>query len=146
YIDDKEAQDIIEDAIKANEAFADTVKKLRCVQEAVWGAARRLAEKPAVPTTLQNLFETAKKTHNVILYGPPGVGKTWLVNHFAIFFLLHHNLSPETAGQYGQAVVNGDVAVCQGLRSLVRAESAAGQAEPAYWWIVANDTEWDRLF
>jgi len=97
---------------------------------------------------LTPLMEIAARTRNILLYGPPGGGKTWLVNHFATSFLLHHNLSPEKADKYWQAVLAEDDATCQSLRAEVRAENEIGQAEPAYWWISANEKiwTWDTLF
>ncbi len=97
---------------------------------------------------LQELQALFAKTHNLILYGPPGCGKTWLVNHFATYFLLHENVSPEKAASYWQAVLNDDETKCRALRDEVRAESEPTQAEPAYWWITANEKEWtwDNLF
>jgi 5-methylcytosine-specific restriction protein B len=93
-------------------------------------------------------MEVMARTRNVLLYGPPGVGKTWLVNHFATSFLLHHNHSPQKAAKYWQAVAAGDNTTCSALRSEVRAESETGQAEPAYWWISVNEKNWtwDKLF
>lgn len=94
------------------------------------------------------LMDIASRTRNIILYGPPGGGKTWLVNHFATSFLLHHNSSPEKADKYWQAVLAEDDATCRSLRAEVRAEEESGQAEPAYWWISANERifTWDTLF
>jgi len=102
----------------------------------------------AQPSMIGRLMDATTRTRNVLLYGPPGVGKTWLVNHFATSFLLHHNLSPEKAGQYWRAVLNNDDTACKELRSLVRAEGELGQVEPAYWWISANKKiwDWDKLF
>ena len=97
---------------------------------------------------LYPLMEIASRTRNILLYGPPGGGKTWLVNHFATSFLLHHNLSPDKAEKYWQAVLAEDDATCQSLRAVVRAENETGQSEPAYWWISANEKiwTWDTLF
>ena len=91
---------------------------------------------------LQELGVLFTKTNNVLLFGPPGCGKTWLVNHFATYFLLHHNVSPEKATSYWQAVTNGDETKCQTLRAEVRAESGSAETEPAFWWITANEKEW----
>ena len=45
----------------------------------------------SVPNELGELFGIASRTRNVILYGAPGTGKTWVANHFAHYYLLHHN-------------------------------------------------------
>jgi predicted RNA-binding protein with PUA-like domain len=106
-------------------------------------------EPPAAqPQEIDRLMEVMGRTRNVLLYGPPGVGKTWLVNHFATSFLLHHNLSLEKSQEYQQAILEEDVATCQALRAEVRTEIEAGQVEPAYWWISANEKiwTWDKLF
>jgi 5-methylcytosine-specific restriction protein B len=97
---------------------------------------------------LQKLGTLLAETNNLILYGPPGCGKTWLANHFATYFLLHENVSPEKAASYWQAVLNGDETKCQALRAEVRTGIESTQAEPAYWWITANEKEWtwDNLF
>jgi predicted RNA-binding protein with PUA-like domain len=100
------------------------------------------------PQEIDRLMKVMARTRNMLLYGPPGVGKTWLVNHFATSFLLHRNHSPQKAAKYWQAVAAGDTTTCSALRSEVRAESETGQAEPAYWWISANEKiwTWDKLF
>jgi hypothetical protein len=80
-------------------------------------------ESPGAETLgIARLMEVMARTRNVLIYGPPGVGKTWLVNHFATSFLLHHNLAPEKAEQYQQAVIEEDVATCQALCAEVRAK------------------------
>jgi len=101
--------------------------------------------KPAPPTTpadvpreLKNLMEITARTGNVLLYGPPGVGKTWLVNHFTNYFLLRHNVSEEAAGEYWRTK---GIPEGHSLSARVRAEADASDG-PAFWWMVANEEEW----
>lgn len=93
-----------------------------------------------VPDKLKPLFDITARTRNILLYGPPGTGKTWLVNHFTNYFLLHHNVSPEAAGDYWR--VKGTNEGRQ-LSARVRAETGARTGRvPAFWWITANEKEW----
>jgi predicted RNA-binding protein with PUA-like domain len=99
---------------------------------------------------LTAMMHATARTRNLLLYGPPGVGKTWLVNRFATYFLLHHNVSPEEAEQYWQALLNGNDGSRETerpLRAKVRPESVPGRVEPASWWLTANEKEytWDQL-
>jgi 5-methylcytosine-specific restriction protein B len=63
----------------------------------------------ALPAAIERLVDATARTRTVLLYGPPGVGKTWLVNHFATYFLLFHDLSPGKAAEYWQAVLEDDL-------------------------------------
>lgn len=101
-----------------------------------------------IPTELQQLLKITARTRNILIYGPPGAGKTWLVNHFTSYFLLHHNVSPETADAYWQA--RGTPQALK-LRAGVRVgETAATGNAPAFWLMVANETatdwRWQTLF
>ncbi len=111
--------------------------------------SRRPETSPAtVPRELKRLMEITERTRNVLLYGPPGTGKTWLVNHFTNYFLLHHNVSPEAAGDYWQAFEKGDVYARQASQSMVRTEASEAASNPSFWWISVNEKEWswDTLF
>ena len=72
------------------------------------------------PELFQQLNSLLSRTRNVILYGPPGVGKTWLVNHFATYFLLYHNESPTDAEAYWEASLHKDGTACENLRKKIR--------------------------
>ncbi len=75
-----------------------------------------------IPTLLLPLWQAAEHTNNLILYGPPGTGKTYIANHFTTYYLLWQNASPETASDYWQAVLDGDLATLDTLRSVVAAQ------------------------
>jgi len=79
---------------------------------------------PDTPQLLQPLWQTAERTPNLILYGPPGTGKTYVANHFTTYYLLWHNASPETAHDYWQAVLEGDLATLETLRRAVSDQRA----------------------
>jgi 5-methylcytosine-specific restriction protein B len=87
------------------------------------------------------------KTKNIILYGSPGTGKTWLVNHFSNYYLLYHNVSKKEANLYWQSVIDGSLARKE-LEARVRTSDERTSSEPSSWWITANEKEWtwDRLF
>jgi DNA polymerase III delta prime subunit len=95
-----------------------------------------------VPRELKELIDITARTGNVLLYGPPGVGKTWLVNHFTNYFLLHHNVSEEAAEKYWRAVSDRDSKTRASLATQVRAEAVESSRAPAFWWISANEKEW----
>lgn len=101
-----------------------------------------------IPTELQQFMKITARTRNILLYGPPGTGKTWLVNHFTSYFLLHHNVSPETADTYWRTKGTPHALT---LRAQVRVgELAAAGDVPAFWFMVANETvtdwRWQTLF
>lgn len=101
-----------------------------------------------VPRELKELLKVSEKTRNILLYGPPGTGKTWLTNHFANYYLLHHNVSGEAANEYWNACVNKDEDKRLKYLNKVRSKSEYVDTEPAFWWLTANETEWqwDQLF
>jgi len=72
---------------------------------------------PDTPQPLLSLWQMAERTRNLIAYGPPGTGKTYLANHFTAYYLLWHNVSPETANDYWQAVLENDLTTLGTLRS-----------------------------
>lgn len=101
-----------------------------------------------IPDQLKELWNITSRTRNLILYGPPGTGKTWLGNHFPTYFLLHHNISPEDAENYWQAIMEGDKAAADDLKGRVRAEIESQGVQVNYWWITANEKlwHWRKLF
>jgi len=152
-IGDEEARHILEDAIAAHEDTPNVQEKLRQVQAAVWGTQPPSirSEQPRIDVQrkcTQRLMEITKRTHNILLYGPPGTGKTWLANHFGNYFLLWHNVSPDKADAYWQAIANRDATKCRALQAEVRRETGTATDEPSFWWITANEKiwTWDALF
>jgi DNA polymerase III delta prime subunit len=104
-----------------------------------------------VPRQLKELMDITARTHNVLLYGPPGVGKTWLVNHFTNYFLLSHNHSQAKAEEYWRKRSGGDGARRDELRTQAREAADADRwTQPSFWWMVANeetsDWRWETLF
>jgi hypothetical protein len=108
-----------------------------------------IAQETEIPEELQHLMNVTARTKNILLFGPPGTGKTWLVNHFTNYFLLHHNVSQEAANTYWQ--MKGTPEALR-VRSHVRAEEidVSSTKEPAFWLMVANETtsawSWQILF
>lgn len=94
------------------------------------------------PEELRELMEISDRTGNILLYGSPGTGKTWLVNHFTNYYLLYHNVSEADAGAYRQAKEDNDRRTVARLQAKVRSQNEAGDREPAFWWITANEKEW----
>lgn len=78
---------------------------------------------PPLPAMLEQLLLLTQGdkpiTRNIILFGPPGTGKTWITNHFATYFLLRHNVSHEKAAAYWQAVEDQNLELQRGLRQKV---------------------------
>ncbi len=103
---------------------------------------------PQIPSELQPLMTMAERTRNTLLFGPPGTGKTWLVNHFANYFLLYHNSSPVAADRYWQAVQAGNTAAAQAMQTEIQPEARAMEDRPNFWWITANPKiwSWQTLF
>lgn len=80
---------------------------------------------PNVPEPLRPLMDAASRTANLLVSGPPGTGKTWLVQQFAVFYLLWNNVSPDEALRYWQAVEGRKWARAQQISAQVRAETDA---------------------
>ena len=99
---------------------------------------------PDHPREVKGLMEitTPPASRNVIVSGPPGTGKTWVVHHFANYFLLHHNVSPRSAQDYWTAIRTGDMAAAHALQAQVRSELETVPADTACWWITANPAKW----
>jgi hypothetical protein len=102
----------------------------------------------AIPAEFKSLMNLARCTNNILLFGAPGTGKTWLTTHFTNYYLLYHNVSKEDANRYWEAVANKNQPLRQSMEAKVRAMDTKSQTEPSYWWITANEKEWtwDYLF
>jgi hypothetical protein len=101
-----------------------------------------------IPSLFSELMSITDKTKNLLFYGAPGTGKTWLVNHFTNYYLLYHNVSKEDANLYRQSLINNNLQIRQSLETKVRTPEERVKAEPSFWWITANEKEWswDKLF
>ncbi|TEU15748.1 MAG: AAA family ATPase [Anaerolineales bacterium] len=83
-VGDKEAQNILDDAIDAHKDFPDVQEKLRQVKLAVFFPPKPNGPPPPPPPPeVEQLLKTSEHTRNIILYGPPGTGKTYCVRQFA---------------------------------------------------------------
>jgi len=130
-IGDKQAKEILDDAISVHADSPQVQQQLSAVQKVVWGPQPTDQAKtpmPIYPVALRDLMEMTENTRNVILHGPPGTGKTWLSNHFSIYFLLWHNVSHEDATAYWVAVNDGNRSQSKALRALVESESDPNKA------------------
>ena len=72
------------------------------------------------PAILKPLLDIVERTSNVLLHGPPGTGKTWMLNHFSTYFLLERNESRTQADAYWQALEAGDSPRLAEFRVLVQ--------------------------
>jgi 5-methylcytosine-specific restriction protein B len=76
-----------------------------------------------LPPKVQELLEATERKRNILLYGPPGSGKTWVVSHFAAYYLLKNNFGEEgssKAAQYWRSVVKDDSQTASALRAEAR--------------------------
>jgi 5-methylcytosine-specific restriction protein B len=105
-------------------------------------------ENAEIPIIFKDSMTICDKTKNLLFYGSPGTGKTWLVNHFTNYYLLYHNVSQEDANLYWQAVNNNNQQIRHSLEAKVRAAEGKASSEPAFWWITVDEKEWtwDKLF
>jgi hypothetical protein len=62
-------------------------------------------ERVDLPAEIVQLATLAEETRNLILYGPPGSGKTYLVNKFASFFLGEQLITPVSAKQQQREIL-----------------------------------------
>jgi 5-methylcytosine-specific restriction protein B len=107
----------------------------------------KTADVVEIPAIFKDLMSICDKTKNLLFYGSPGTGKTWLVNHFTNYYLLYHNVSRKDANLYWQSV-NDNSQMRQSLQAKVRASEDKTNIEPAFWWITANEKQWtwEKLF
>lgn len=100
-----------------------------------------------IPDIFKDLMSISDKTKNLLFYGAPGTGKTWLVNHFTNYYLLYHNVSKEDASVYWFG--KGNLNMYNKLQiAKVRASGEFANLAASYWWVTANEKEWnwDKLF
>jgi 5-methylcytosine-specific restriction protein B len=100
------------------------------------GASAPAAEVPPDPL-LAEIADTIERKGQLILFGPPGTGKTYNALRFSVWWL------SKRAGMSEANTLLGDPV------ALKRAEErfATAQTDRRTWWVVANPTEWswDRL-
>jgi hypothetical protein len=84
----------------------------------------QVPEVPDIPPLLRPMWDAVIHSHNMILHGPPGTGKTYLVNHFTTYYLLWHNVAPRRADEYWQAVIENDKPTLARLRHEVADQRA----------------------
>jgi hypothetical protein len=103
---------------------------------------------PSVPEEFSKIWKAVEHSRNIIIYGPPGVGKTWLVDHFSTYYLLYHNVSPAAADAYWGAYREGDGDRTSQLHAQVRHRKDSHNSKVNFWWISANEKlwHWDMLF
>jgi hypothetical protein len=99
-----------------------------------------------IPEEFSQIWKSVEHSRNLILHGPPGTGKTWLVDHFTTYYLLHENISPEAAEEYWNAYQLGDRSRSSEMQAQVRYGKDTHHSN--YWWITANEKRWhwDTLF
>jgi 5-methylcytosine-specific restriction protein B len=91
----------------------------------------------AVDPQLQAVADALERKGQVVLFGPPGTGKTYTALRFALWWLASDRSDVDPLVEYGSAA----------FRQAVASLSAAG-LDAAAWWMVANPAEWSwqRMF
>ena len=86
---------------------------------------------PPAPTLFEELSATLDRKGQLILFGPPGTGKTFTARRFAVWHLEQRN---------GLAATNIDDAT-----EFARAEERLTRvrANRQVWWVVASPSEWN---
>ncbi|MEP7228030.1 MAG: AAA family ATPase, partial [Gemmatimonadales bacterium] len=85
------------------------------------------------PELLAEIGSAIERKGQVVLFGPPGTGKTYNARRFSVWWL------SERSGTEEAATLLGDQAVFR------RAEDrlSTAQVERKVWWVVANPAEWN---
>ena len=63
-----------------------------------------------IPADFTAAQKVAERTKNIIFYGSPGTGKTWMVENFSTYLLLQKNASNRDANSYWEAIASRTVA------------------------------------
>src|SRR5579872_2906884 len=95
---------------------------------------------------MRMLARLVERRSNVVLYGPPGVGKTDLAQHLAVYILLSRNLSPARAEDYWRSIRAGDEERARGLKNEVQF-TEEGEKRVNYWWMreFLEKWTWEQL-